>query len=166
MESRMDVISDLSFLCCNMFARYLPALLLRWNLSYLSCWMQNCVFLFMMLSNCALSCLSWICVSSEWIVDCRLLSCLIFSSSVFSNCCCCFFLNDEYEIIMPFMTALPVSQRVDRDISGESLISRKDAHSLLIRVVRSGSSKSEELKRHLAEGLICDGVARFRDTGA
>src|SRR4029434_5380131 len=76
------------------------------------------VFPVMILSNCALSCLSWICVSSEGIVDCRLLSCLLFSSSVFSNCCCCFFLNDEYEIIMPFMTALPVSQRVDGDISG------------------------------------------------
>lgn len=69
-------------------------------------------------------------------------------------------------MIMPLMTALPVSQRVDGEISGESFISRKDARSLFIRVVKLGSSRREVLKRHLVEVFFCAGMSNVKDTGA
>lgn len=40
-------------------------------------------------------------------------------------------------MIMPLNTAFPVSHRVDGDDSGESFTSRKDAHSLLLRLLNS-----------------------------
>lgn len=67
---------------------------------------------------------------------------------------------------MPLMTALPDSQSVDGEISGESFISRKDAHSLLIRVVKLGSSSRELLKLHLVEIFFCAGMFNVKDTGA
>ena len=69
-------------------------------------------------------------------------------------------------MIMPLMTALPVSQIIDVEISGESFTSRKDAHSLLIRAVKLGSSNSDVLKRHLVEGLFCTGMAKDNEMGA
>ena len=64
-------------------------------------------------------------------------------------------------MIVPLITALPVSHSVDGEISGESFISRKDAHSFLINVVKSvfsECSKSDMLKYHLEVGLRCDCV--------
>lgn len=72
---------------------------------------------------------------------------------IFCSNFCWFFLCDEYEMIMPLMTALPVSQSVDGEISGDLIVSRKDAHSFLINVVKSLSSRSDVLRCHLIEGL-------------
>lgn len=127
---------------------------------------RTVIFLFMILSNWVLSCLSSVFTSSDGAVDCGLLSSFIFCSRVFSNCCCCFFLCDEYDIIMPLMTALPDSQSVDGEISGESFISRKDAHFLFIRVVKLWSSMREVLKRHLVEVFFCAGLFNVKDTAA
>lgn len=38
----------------------------------------------------------------------------------------------EYDMIFPLNAAFPVSQSSDGTVSGESSISKKDAHSLLI----------------------------------
>ena len=58
-------------------------------------------------------------------------------------------------MILPLITALPVSHNRDGKISGELFISRKDDHSLLIIELKSGSSKCNVLNRHLIGGLIC-----------
>ena len=91
---------------------------------------------------------------------------MIFSSKVISSFCCCFFLYDEYDIIVPLITALPVSHKSDGEISGESFISRKSAHSFFIIEIKSGSSNRDVLKRHLVGDLTCSWMVNERETGA
>ena len=67
---------------------------------------------------------------------------------------------------LSLINALPVSHNSDGTISGESLISRKDDHSLLIIELKSGSSMCDVLNRHLVGGLICAWVFIDRETGA
>ena len=57
-------------------------------------------------------------------------------------------------MIFPLSSAFPVSQSSDGVTSGESFISRKDAHSSLMNLSNSGSSSKEVLKRHLLVGLL------------
>ncbi len=68
-------------------------------------------------------------------------------------------------MIIPLKTALPVSQRIDGDDFGESFISRKDAHSLLIRLSNSGSLRRDVLKRHMVMGLYGRTVFHVNVTG-
>lgn len=93
----------------------------------------------MILSSWILSWLNLFCICSLGLSVFWFVRCLILSSKLFSSCCCCFFLYDEYEMISPLITALPVSHSTDGKISGESFISRKDAHSFLISELKSGS---------------------------
>lgn len=64
------------------------------------------------------------------------------------------------------ITALPVSHSTDDEISGELFNSIKDAHSLCIKGVKSGSLSNEVLKRQQGEYLIVDSMFKMRDTGA
>lgn len=57
-------------------------------------------------------------------------------------------------MIFPLITAFPVSQSSDGELSGESFISIKNANSCLIMVVKSGSSSSEVLKRSVVDILV------------
>lgn len=44
-------------------------------------------------------------------------------------------------MMVPLITVLPVAQRRDGEISGESFNSKKDAHSLCMCMVKSVSSR-------------------------
>lgn len=46
----------------------------------------------------------------------------------FSACSCSFILQEEYDIILLLITAIPASQSKDGDTFGESLTSKKYAH--------------------------------------
>ena len=69
-------------------------------------------------------------------------------------------------MILPLSTALAVSQSKVDDISGESFVSIKNVHSLLKKVLKSGSSNKEVLKRHLGEGGVGWLIFSIRETGA
>ena len=69
-------------------------------------------------------------------------------------------------MMIPFMTASPVSHKSVGDGFEESFISRKDAHSLLMRLLNSGSFRSDVLKRHVGVGLCGLGWFHLNDTGA
>ena len=69
-------------------------------------------------------------------------------------------------MILPLITALPVSHNSDGEISGESFISRKNAHSVFINATKSGSSKCDVSKCHLVEGLVCAWVFIDWEIGA
>ncbi len=69
-------------------------------------------------------------------------------------------------MVIPLMTALPVSHKSVGHGFGESFISRKDAHSLLMRSLNSGSFRRDMLKRHLVTGLCGLGGFHLNDTGA
>jgi len=58
-----------------------------------------------------------------------------------SICCCCFFLYEGYDIIFPLITVFPVSLSSEGVVSAELFVSRRSAHSCLIKVVKLGSSK-------------------------
>ncbi len=73
---------------------------------------------------------------------------------------------DAYDMIIPVKTVFPVSHRSDGEISGESFISKKDAHSLLINGVKSGSCNSDVLKRHLVGDLMLRLSFIDKETGA
>ena len=68
-------------------------------------------------------------------------------------------------MMIPLMTALPVSHRSVGDGFGESFISRKAAHSLLMRLLNSKSFRRDVLKRHLVTGLYGLGGFHLNDTG-
>lgn len=106
------------------------------------------------------------CICSLGLVVLISVRCLIFCSRLFSSCCCCFFLYDEYDIFVPVITALPVSHKSDGEVSGESFISRKNAHSFLIKLSKSESRSKEILKCHLLGGLIQDWACNVIDMGA
>lgn len=59
----------------------------------------------------------------------------------------------EYDIICPLITALLVFYSVDGEISGQSLNSMKDAHSLCINAFKSAYLSNEILKRQQESSL-------------
>ena len=72
----------------------------------------------------------------------------------------------EYDIILPLRTAFAVSQRVLAVISGVLLVLRKNAHSCSKYWMKSGSLRSEVLKRHLGGGCWLIPVRNLRVMGA
>lgn len=86
------------------------------------------------------------------ISDDRVSSLLTSCSRNFSPAVCSFFFFVEYDIIFPLSPAFAVSQNVLAVMSGVLLVSRKDAHSSLKYVVKSGSLSRDILKRHLGVG--------------
>lgn len=142
----MTEIVAFSLFCRIWFAKYLPELLLWWNVSCLKRWTINGVCLLSISLSLNLYFLSSFSLFSDGLLALRSSSCLILW---FSSTSCLFsilFLYTENEIILPLSTAFSVSHKREGDVPGASFISRKDAHSVLIKLFNFGSCKRDNDK--------------------